>query len=201
LQFVLSFVVITEADMSKNEIQPGKGKVLIAEPFMKDPYFKRSVVLLTDHNERGSTGFILNKAIELKLNSALADFPGYEGSLYLGGPVGTDQLYYIHTLGKKITKSIAIIDGLWWGGDFEKVKTLISNKEIESDQIRFFVGYAGWDANQLQKEMKEGSWIVTNAEINTLMDPHTKDLWPKVIKSLGGEYKMMASYPEDPQLN
>lgn len=187
--------------MSKKSMQPDKGKLLIAEPFMKDPYFKRSVVILVDHNEKGSFGFILNKAIELKIYDAVIDFPEYTEPIYLGGPVATDQLFYIHTLGDKIGKGVEITKGLWWGGDFKKVKMLIRKKEIGYDQIRFFVGYAGWDAEQLDKEMKENSWIVTEPKINVIMDPKANELWPKVIRSLGGEYKMMANYPEDPQLN
>ncbi len=180
---------------------PGKGRILIAEPFMKDPYFKRSVVLLADHDEKGSFGFILNKTIELELNSALLDFPHYDDALYMGGPVGTDQLFYIHTLGDRIPNSVEVTKGLWWGGDFKKIKNLIKKQEAESGQIRFFIGYAGWEASQLDKEMKEHSWIVAMPEVEVIMNSAADDLWPKVIKSLGGEYRMMANYPEDPQLN
>ncbi len=187
--------------MNKPEIVPGKGKILIAQPFMKDPYFKRSVVVLVDHNKQGSFGFILNKTIEQEFNEVVEDFPEYDDSLYLGGPVGTDQLFYIHTLGEKIPRSIEITAGLWWGGDFKKVKSLIRKQEIKQGQIRFFIGYAGWDPRQLETEMKEKSWIITTPVINTIMNPLTENLWPKVIKSLGGEYTLMANYPEDPQLN
>ncbi len=187
--------------MSRIEIQPGKGKLLIAEPFMKDPYFKRAVVLLADHDEKGSFGFILNKAIELELNSAVVDFPEYTGSLYLGGPVGTDQLFYIHSMGETIPKSIELFPGVWWGGDFKKIKNCIRKKECRPEQIRFFVGYAGWDPSQLDKELKEKSWIVSKPEIDTIMKPDTTDLWNRVVRSLGGEYRMMANFPEDPQLN
>jgi len=187
--------------MVKKNTLPAKGKILIAEPFMKDPYFKRSVVILADHNENGSFGFMLNKAIELELKSAIANFPEYEDSLYLGGPVGTDQLFYIHTEGNRIPQSIEITEGLWWGGDFKILKAIIRRGEIENNQIRFFVGYAGWDPKQLEKEMKENSWIVANPVIDLLMNPSTSVLWTKAIQSLGGEYKLMANYPEDPQLN
>jgi putative transcriptional regulator len=187
--------------MSKKTIKPVKGKLLIAEPFMKDAYFKRSVVILADHNDQGSFGFMLNKAIELEIMEAVNDFPEYKGTLYLGGPVGTDELFYIHTLGDALPKSLEIAPGLWWGGDFKKLKTLLKKDEIKPNEIRFFVGYAGWDPEQLDKEMKENSWIVAEPKISMIMDPDTDGLWPKVIKSLGGEYSMMANYPEDPQLN
>jgi putative transcriptional regulator len=185
----------------KKILQPGTGKILIAEPFMKDPYFKRSVVLLADHDEKGSFGFILNKPVELELNKAVLDFPPYEDSLYMGGPVGTDQLFYIHTMGNQIKDSMEVAKGLWWGGDFKKIKTLIKEQEAGSSQIRFFIGYAGWEAKQLGTEMKEHSWIVALPDIRMIMNPLSGDLWTRAIKSLGGEYTMMANYPEDPQLN
>lgn len=187
--------------MAKRVLKPRKGRLLIAEPFMKDPYFKRSVVLLADYNEEGSFGFILNKAIELEVINAINDFPDYKGELYLGGPVSTDQLFYIHTLGNKISKSVEIIPGLWWGGDFKKVKMLIKKEAIKPEELRFFVGYASWEAQQLDIELKEHSWILTDPQIDVIMNPTTENLWSQVIRSLGGEYAQMANYPEDPQLN
>ncbi|MCC6690136.1 MAG: YqgE/AlgH family protein [Bacteroidia bacterium] len=187
--------------MTSKKILPSKGKILIAEPFMKDPYFKRSVVILADHNEQGSFGFMLNKTIELKIADAVTGFPEYKGELYLGGPVASDQLFYIHTLGEGLPKSIEITKGLWWGGDFKKLTTLIKNGSVKQDAIRFFIGYAGWDPEQLKSEMKEKSWIVAEPKLDVIMNPNTTGLWPKVLKSLGSDYAMMANYPVDPQLN
>ena len=187
--------------MAKLISKPSKGMVLVAEPFMKDSYFKRSVVLLADHGEKGSMGFMLNKTIEIKLNDAIPDFPQFDGSLHLGGPVSTDQLFFIHRYGELIPKSIEIMDGLWWGGDFIKLRSLMKKDEIDITQLRFFVGYAGWDPEQLNKELNEKSWIITKQKINTILNGDWENLWPNILKRMGGEFTLMANFPEDPSLN
>ncbi len=108
-----------------NDIRPSKGKILISEPLLSDNYFKRSVVLLAEHNEEGSFGIILNKPMDNKFNEILKDFPDFGGPLYLGGPVSNSSLFFIHTLGDVIENSQEIMDGLYWGGDIESVKELI----------------------------------------------------------------------------
>jgi putative transcriptional regulator len=186
----------------QSKINPAQGKFLLAEPFLEDPYFKRSVIYLVEHNEKGSLGFILNKPIDLKINNALVDFPAYKESLYLGGPVQRDQLYFLHRLGNKIDKSIEISDGIYWGGDFDAVKAMIESKVIKSDEIRFFVGYAGWTENQLDDEIKKKSWIVANANAEQIFNHETRQLWSEVMKGLGGkEFAIMSNFPEDPNLN
>src|SRR5687768_9313951 len=122
--------------------KPFKGDLLISEPFFSDPFFKRSVVLLIEHSEQGSLGFIINKPIDIKLNDALDDFPEFDAKVFFGGPVKRDNLYYIHTLGNKLEGSFEVAPGLFWGGDFEMLKELIRRHEITPDQIRFYVGYS-----------------------------------------------------------
>jgi putative transcriptional regulator len=186
----------------QSKTNPAQGKFLLAEPFLEDSYFKRSVIYLVEHNENGSLGFILNKPIDLKINNALVGFPDYKESLYLGGPVQRDQLYFIHRLGNKIEKSVEISKGIFWGGDFVAVKDMIENKIILPDEIRFFVGYAGWTSHQLEDEIKNKSWIVADATSEHVFNLDTKHLWSNVMKSIGGkEFAIMSNFPEDPNLN
>jgi len=187
--------------MESNSLKPTKGSLLISEPFFADPYFKRSVVLLIEHNEEGSLGFILNKPIDLQLNEALDEFPQFDAQVYFGGPVRRDNLYYIHTLGEKLKGSFKISNGLYWGGNFELLKLLIKNNEVKPDQIRFFVGYSGWDATQLDKEMSEKSWLVTKPTVHYVMSEHAETLWGDVLKDMGKQYAILANFPEDPSLN
>src|SRR5476651_2432719 len=105
--------------MSKN---PEKGKILISEPFLNDPNFKRTIILLTEHNEEGSVGFIMNKPTELSLNDAIDDFPEFDSAIYFGGPVQLNTLQFIHRAGDIIEGSIEIMPGLFWGGNFESLK-------------------------------------------------------------------------------
>lgn len=190
-----------EIKLNLNKLTPQQGRVLISEPFLNDAYFKRTVVLLAEHNEKGTFGFILNKPMDVKLNEAISDFPKYTNALYFGGPVNKDQLFYLHTLGDQIDESIEIMPGLFWGGNFETVKALLSKKKIKKDEIRFFAGYSGWEPGQLDNEMKEKSWIVCEAGVKEIMSGNTGNLWREILRSMGKEYAILANFPEDPSLN
>lgn len=185
----------------KNKTKPSQGKILISEPFIYDTPFKRSVILIAEHNKKGTIGFILNKPLDLSLNEALTDFPKYKEQLFYGGPVGRDQLYFVHTLGNIIKGSMEITEGLYWGGDFDQVKDMIENNQIKSTELRFFAGYSGWEPKQLDKELKENTWVVTNLETKSIFADDTTKLWKTALSSLGKEYSIISNFPEDPMLN
>ncbi|MFH1321763.1 MAG: YqgE/AlgH family protein [Bacteroidota bacterium] len=187
--------------MNPIKLEPGKGRLLISEPFLHDPFFNRSVVLLTEHNENGSVGFILNKPINIKLNDALEEFPQFNTDLYLGGPVQRDSLFYIHTIGDSISDSIEIFDGIYWGGNFEALKILVKKNEVDTSELRFFMGYSGWKGDQLDAELKKNSWIVTPAKAEYIMNVLPEKLWSNILKGLGKNYAMLANFPEFPSLN
>lgn len=184
-----------------NTLEPKKGRVLISEPFLDDPYFKRTTVLLVEHNEEGTIGFILNKMLDVSLHSAINGFPHFDGPLCFGGPVCKDQLFYLHTLGDLIGGSLEVKKGLYWGGDFDTVKDLIKDEKISSQQIRFFIGYSGWNPDQLNEEIKNKSWIVCESKTDLIMKENSTELWSELLKSMGKHYSIMANFPEDPTLN
>lgn len=183
-----------------NNVAPQKGKILIAEPFLAGSYFKRSIILLANHGENGSIGFILNKLFECPLPNFKKHFPNYKGQIYVGGPVNTESLYCVHTLGKFIPCSIHISGNLYWGGDFEHIKDLINSGIANESQVRFFIGYSGWDKDQLEEEVRENSWLVSSISEKNLLGCH-EDLWSKMVKKLGGQYALWANYPMNPRLN
>lgn len=187
--------------MELNNIAPAQGKLLLSEPFQKDLYFKRTVVLLTEHNEMGSVGFILNKPLDIKIHEAIDDFPQCSNALYFGGPVSKNQLFYIHTLGDKIDGSMEIDKGIYWGGNFDTIRSLIEQDKIKPNELRFFAGYSGWEPNQLDKELEEKSWIVANGKLEYIMAASSHKLWGTVLKGMGQTYAVMANFPEDPSLN
>lgn len=178
-----------------------KGRLLISEPFMPDPYFKRSVVLLVEHSESGSLGFILNKSLEFKLNDTLKSFPNFDTSMFMGGPVEPDHLFFIHTKGQVIEDSQKITDGLYWAGNFEALQEAIRLGRISPGEIRFFLGYAGWDANQLAREISEDAWIITDPEPGHLLNVAPQDLWRYSLTRMGEGCSFMANFPEDPSFN
>ena len=186
---------------TENTMNPEKGKVLISEPFLLDNYFKRSIVLLTEHSEEGSVGFVLNKPVSIKISEVMNDFPEVNASISLGGPVQTNTLHYIHTLGDIIPESIQVIDNIYWGGEFEVVKRLLETGNLNSSNIRFFLGYSGWQSNQLNEELEDNAWIITRIKPEEIMSPMNKYFWNKTLNRMGKKFQMWANFPENPQMN
>lgn len=185
-----------------NHVAPSKGRILIAEPFLPGSYFNRAIILLVAHSDKGAIGFILNKKIDYPVNEILGDFPEFEAEVYIGGPVSTDTIYFIHSLGKLIPGSIHVKDNIYWGGDFEEVKRLICEGLILPGQIRFFLGYSGWDNGQLEEEIGENSWLVSEIEEELVMvDRKTTTMWVEAVREIGGKYSLWEHFPENPSLN
>lgn len=184
-----------------NNLKPVRGNILISEPLLADNYFKRSVVLLAEHNEEGSFGIIMNKPIDNKFNEIVTDFPEFGGQLFLGGPVSNSSLFFIHTLGDLIDNSLKIIDGLYWGGDIASVRELMLLRQINTNQIRFCIGYSGWGSKQLEDELQRNSWLVSGLPAETLMNTEPDKLWELALRKLGNEYSYWENFPLDPGLN
>jgi len=181
--------------------KPKKGSLLVAEPYLGDPNFERSVILLTEHNEDGSVGFVINKPLELQLDDIVVNFPSFDTLVYHGGPVQQDNLYFIHNKGDLLPGSIQIDYNLFWGGDLEPLKELIKCKLIDPREIRFFLGYSGWGLGQLSDEIKENSWLVLDNKALDVLKDEPAQMWKKVLMGVGGEYPLWANSPLDPSLN
>jgi len=182
------------------ELKPGS--VLVSEPFLADDYFTRSVIFLCDHNDEGSFGFVLNKYVENNLTDFVKDFPDTTARVGLGGPVDTSNLFYIHSIGEKIPNSIPCSNGLFIGGDFEKLKEILLLDPSQTNRIRFFIGYSGWDKGQLTHELNEKSWIVLNDTSQKLiLDTSNENIWKEVMQNLGGKFKVMSQFPINPSDN
>lgn len=179
-----------------------KGHLLIAEPsIIGDLSFNRSVILLADHNQEGSVGFIINKPLKYTINDLVPDIEA-NFKIYNGGPVEQDNLYFIHNVPELIPGSIEISSGIFWGGNFDLTRELINDGKIKKDNIRFFLGYTGWEAKQLEDEMQANSWIVTeNLYQNKIIGKSTTDFWKEKILELGGDYMLWSNAPENPLLN
>ncbi|HOW24926.1 MAG TPA: YqgE/AlgH family protein [Bacteroidales bacterium] len=182
-------------------IEPAPGRLLISEPSLTDFYFKQSVVLLAEHNEEGSFGLIVNKPIQAKLNEVTKDFPDFNAQMYLGGPVKTDSIFYIHTLGNVIENSIRIMDGLYWGGDIHRIKEMMILRQLNSSEIRFFIGYAGWESHQLDRELKEKSWVVSTTRAEQVIHTNPRVMWSDLMRSFGDDYAVWANFPPDLSMN
>lgn len=179
-----------------------KGKLLIADPSIScDLSFSRSVVLLVDNSENGTVGFILNKPLEISLHDILPDISA-QFTIYNGGPVECENLFFLHNIPDKISNSVAISDGIYWGGNFEMTKLLINDGLIKKENIRFFLGYTGWGENQLTDEINLNSWIsVENNYKSKIISKEATNFWREKLQELGGKYLYFANTPENPSWN
>ncbi len=169
------------------------GNILIAQPFMEDSNFKRSVIGLTEHGEEGTVGFILNKPLNVKFSEIMPDLETEEQyRVYFGGPVAKDTIHYLHNVGDLLEESIPIKQGIYWGGNFEKLTFLIQSGLILAKNIRFYVGYAGWSEGQLDEELKGGTWIVSDWFANYTFQSQPKDLWQESLNHKGDTYSVIS---------
>ena len=186
-----------------NKVKIYAGKVLIADPFMTEMNFKRSVICLCDHNkDDGSIGFILNKPINMRLDELIGDINVEEDyKIYYGGPVATDTIHYIHNLGDLLEESIKVSQGVYWGGNYEKLKFLIESGMVKKSNIRFYIGYSGWSPGQLDEEMKYGSWLTSEVHANYVFKSKSSTLWKQVLDNKGNTYSVIAQMPNGISLN
>ncbi len=185
--------------MTRQEVKAGK--VLLAEPFMFDSNFKRSAILLCEHNEEGSIGFIMNKELDMKVDELIGDFPEFDTNVFFGGPVQTDTIHYVHNVGDLLEDSVKILNGVFWGGNFEKLKFLIDSKLILPKNIRFFVGYSGWSEGQLMDEMDFGSWVLANMHSNYLFKSKPSMLWEQIMGNKGDTFSVISQLPDGANWN
>ena len=182
-------------------IPPAKGTLLIANPFLKDPNFSRTVIFLCEHTEEGSFGFVLNRKYKVTLDELIPDLEGYKVPVYYGGPVQMDTIHFLHQYPDEIPGGFEVTKGVYWGGDFELLVSMIKNKKIDFTKIRFFIGYSGWSDGQLKNEMTEKSWLTVQATRKIIFHRNFEEIWKDSLKELGGDYEMMVNFPIDPQLN
>ena len=187
--------------IQSNNVLPSRGKILISEPFLRDATFGRSVILLIDHTDEGTMGLIINKPLPIFVNDIIKEFKYIDDiPLYKGGPVATDTLFYLHTLAN-ISGAIPVSKGLYLNGDFDEIKKYILQGNKVDQHIRFFLGYSGWESEQLSTELKENTWLVSKEENAYLMNGDTKDMWKQALEKLGSKYETWSRFPRVPTFN
>jgi len=178
-----------------------KGKILIADPFLIGPVFERSVILLADHSEEGAMGFILNHPTGFEVQDAIPELKGCNQKMYYGGPVDETLLFYVHSLGSQLPNSVEIGKGLFWGGEFSVLQELNKKKILNSENIKFFIGYSGWEINQLQGEFEKKSWIIGEFNQKYLFTDQKKGLWNETIDKSGHDNSFLGNFAHSPSLN
>ncbi|MDH4058810.1 MAG: YqgE/AlgH family protein [Cyclobacteriaceae bacterium] len=185
----------------KNRINPSGGRILVSEPYLPDPNFERTIILLCEHNVEGSFGFVLNKPSMANIGDVMEGLADFDAPVLVGGPVQQDTLHYLHRCAE-IENAIHVIDNIYWGGDFDNVKFLISTGQLSNSDIKFFLGYSGWSGGQLEAELEEDSWIVSDKfDHNLIFDTTPKEMWKKALEIMGGRFSIYSKYPQDPRMN
>ncbi|MFN0204436.1 MAG: YqgE/AlgH family protein [Bacteroidia bacterium] len=187
--------------MFENIYQPATGCFLVAEPFMEDSNFKRTVVLLAEYNlQEGGFGFVINRPLDLTLNDVIEGLPTFAAPLLLGGPVDHNSLHFIHRYAD-LSGCRKIGNHTYWSGDFDHLCKKINNGQAKPEEIMFFIGYSGWTCPQLEQELRQKSWIVAPQNETFLFPTHHKTVWRDILRNMGNSFSVMANYPLDPRLN
>ena len=170
--------------IQSNNVLPSRGKILISEPFLCDATFGRSVVLLVDHTSEGSMGLIMNKQLPLLVNDVVKEFKYLED-------IPLSQL----------PGALPVSNGLYLNGDFDALKKHILQGNEINGKVRFFLGYSGWECEQLIQEIKENTWIIAKEDPSYLLDGEVKDMWKNALGKLGSKYETWSRFPQVPSLN
>ncbi|MBX0289623.1 YqgE/AlgH family protein [Hymenobacter sp. HSC-4F20] len=182
------------------------GSLLISQPFLGDPNFERTVVLLCSHSEEeGSFGLVLNRPATLQLGDVL-ELPGEDLlpaahiPLGLGGPVQPDTLHYVHRLAD-LPQALSLGQDVYWGGDFATLLERLLTGSVAPEDVRLYVGYSGWTAGQLAAEVQENVWIVHPNAAGKVFTLDTDAFWQSILREKGGRFRVLSNYPTDPRLN
>lgn len=181
--------------------KPEKGTILLSEPFLLDANFRRTAVLLTEHNDESSVGFIINKPLAEDTDTLLPGLLNYNFPLFYGGPVENNTIHFIHKNNYNIKNSVKITNDIFWSGNIEQINDILRTKPQARDDFKFFIGYSGWSAGQLQEELTHKSWWVANAHTETIFTDDIDEIWPTLVKTLGKDFIHFANPPEDYILN
>ncbi len=185
-------------------VNPQKGDLLIAEPLLDEPYFKRSVILLLDEdNNQGHIGLALNKITPVSLQDLFPDWKaGAEVPVYSGGPVEADRLFMLHTMGDRFEGSMEVSPGLYVGAKLDDIIDYINNNGNTEGNIRFFLGYSGWSKGQLTSEILKNTWALNPNPGHTDVLTGAEDLyWRREVRRLGEKYRSWLLVPSNPAFN
>jgi putative transcriptional regulator len=177
-----------------------KGKLLIAEPFLQDPNFMRSVILICNADTEGAFGLTLNKESEHIISDLVPELHNSNFPVYIGGPVDHHHLFVLHTR-PDLLGGENIINKVYWGVEFDKLLSAINLNLLNKHEVKFFIGYSGWAENQLEAEIKEKAWLIAPATPSLIFDTNCKEMYKNSLQPLGKQFKSLALLPTSPHLN
>ncbi len=180
---------------------PRQGCFLISEPLLGDPIFEKTIIYLVAYSHEGAVGFIINKVGDHMIGDFIDHLEDTNIFILNGGPVETQNLYFIHRRNDLIESNYQISAEYYWGGDVDTLFDKIQKGEITEQEVVFFRGYSGWAAGQLENEIKNKSWIVVDYSLNDLLLLPPEERWPHMLRKVGGDYLLWINSPSNPVWN
>jgi putative transcriptional regulator len=178
-----------------------KGKILISSPsLLTDMIFYKSIILIVDQTDEGVTGFILNRPSDLFMTKEVEYSEKIKIDLYYGGPVSSEYFYLLRS--EKIHKEILnVYDNLFWGNNLDFLINQIEKGIVKMNDFILFQGYSGWGLKQLDNEIANDSWIITEKKVEDVFSFKKKNSWNNLIKEFGHKYRLWSNSPDDITLN
>jgi putative transcriptional regulator len=179
------------------------GKLLCSKPYIGDPYFERSVILITRHDKLVTEGLILNNLLDLKNPEALEYISAFSDMFYLGGPVDADHCYFLHRRPDVIPNAIHVANDIYFGGHPDKMESILNSGKIARNDIRFYIGISVWSPGQLHMEIENNTWFLHEEDpgFSALCAESTDELWVQIVAGKGAPYNLYIHGPERPDLN
>lgn len=159
-------------------LQPGN--IIISTNLLNETEFEKVAIVITEHNEKGTIGYVFNQLFPRKFNELEEFKHSIPVPLYAGGPVQTDMLYFMHSRPDLIADGQQVANNIYMGGDFKKAVQLLNNGQLNIADVRLFIGYCGWDVNELEEEIREGSWQLTNASVDLVFSTSPEFAWEEL---------------------
>lgn len=186
-----------EVQTKQYDFTPHSGQFLVSEPFLSDPNFRKTVILLCEHEPQGSVGFVLNRVLDMNTDEVIPGLLTVNFPVFFGGPVEQNTLHFIHRVGHLIEDSFPIGEGIFWGGNIEIINDLLERKVASPEDFRFFIGYSGWGEGQLNAEIEQKAWWLSPLDANIVFSDDLEEIWPMAVRKLGSDFAYLADSPED----
>jgi putative transcriptional regulator len=196
-------------DSGDQEYNSSKGQLLVSEPRLADPNFRCTVVLVTEHDEKGAFGLVVNRSGGQTVSDLWSGLTGEpclsETPVFIGGPVEQAAVFILHNRLDLSDDGEPVIDGLYMGSSLELLQALIEDEDsaIWADQqvYRVFCGYSGWGGGQLEGELAAGGWVVQPATAEYIFRTDSPEMWKSSMERQGGIYRFFSGMPVDPDVN
>ena len=181
-----------------------RGDLLVATPSMRDPNFRRSVILICDHDDSGTFGLVINRPTDLPLQQVLPPDKSIscgEQCVHFGGPVDHQKIFALRHGSGADEGEEEVGSDLFMPGDLERSIERICNGVEDGSDYLFFLGYSGWERGQLQQELQEKSWVIASCGLISITETPADQMWSTILREMGGEYTLWSWLPDEPDWN